>query len=128
MQGKAGGAISGFTGYPSSGVPPLYIYAVQTHGNRSAWVVASRVGYGYRWFRLNGVLSFWFAYVVTRPLGASFADWVGVSHSRGGLGVGTGLVSLALAGAIALLVAHLTVESPGRPRRSRRQRRALTSA
>jgi len=83
---------------------------------------------GYRWFRLNGVLSFWFAYVVTRPLGASFADWVGVSHSRGGLGVGTGLVSLALAGAIALLVAHLTVESPGRPRRSRRQRRALTSA
>ena len=50
MQGKAGGAISGFTGYPSSGVPPLYIYAVQTHGNRSAWVVASTVGYGYRWF------------------------------------------------------------------------------
>jgi uncharacterized membrane-anchored protein len=63
----------------------------------------------YRWFRLNPILSFWAAYVLTRPLGASFADWVGVSHARGGLAVGTGVVSLVLAGAIAVLVAYLTV-------------------
>jgi uncharacterized membrane-anchored protein len=63
----------------------------------------------YRWFRLNGILAFWWAYVVTRPLGASFADWVGVSHARGGLAVGTGLVSLVLAGAIAGLVSYLAV-------------------
>ncbi|MDQ1517791.1 MAG: hypothetical protein QOE80_3621 [Actinomycetota bacterium] len=63
----------------------------------------------YRWFRLNGILSFWWAYVLTRPLGASFADWVGVSHARGGLAVGTGLVSLVLAGAIVVLVSYLAV-------------------
>jgi uncharacterized membrane-anchored protein len=27
-------------------------------------------------FGLNGVFAFWFAYIVTRPLGASFADWL----------------------------------------------------
>jgi uncharacterized membrane-anchored protein len=63
----------------------------------------------YRWFRLNAILSFWWAYVLTRPLGASFADWVGVSHARGGLAVGTGLVSLVLAGAIVVLVSYLAV-------------------
>ncbi len=64
---------------------------------------------GYRSVRLNGIFAFWFAYVVTRPLGASFADWLGVSHARGGLGVGTGLVSAVLAAAIAVLVAYLAV-------------------
>lgn len=62
----------------------------------------------YRWFRLSPILTFWWAYVLTRPLGASFADWVGVSHARGGLDVGTGAVSLVLAGVIAVLVAYLT--------------------
>ncbi|HEY2190733.1 MAG TPA: hypothetical protein VGH76_00325 [Actinomycetospora sp.] len=47
----------------------------------------------------NVVATFWFAYVMTRPLGASVADWVGVPPSRGGVGIGTGLVSL-----VALLV------------------------
>lgn len=64
---------------------------------------------GYRFFRLNGIAAFWFAYVITRPLGASFADWIGVSHSRGGLGVGTGVVSVVLVAAIGVLVAYLTV-------------------
>ena len=30
----------------------------------------------WRWWRLNEVVAFWAAYVLTRPLGASFADWV----------------------------------------------------
>jgi uncharacterized membrane-anchored protein len=64
--------------------------------------------FGY--FRLdwNPILAFWFAYVVTRPLGASVADWLGVSHARGGLALGTGPVSLAFALAIAALVYHLS--------------------
>jgi uncharacterized membrane-anchored protein len=63
--------------------------------------------FGY--FRLdwNPILSFWFAYVVTRPLGASVADWLAVSHARGGLALGTGPVSLVLAAAIAAFVYHL---------------------
>src|SRR6516162_1860742 len=31
---------------------------------------------GWRWFGLNAIVAFWFAYIVTRPLGASFADWL----------------------------------------------------
>lgn len=64
---------------------------------------------GYRWFRLNSIFAFWFAYVVTRPLGASFADWLSVPASRGGLGLGWGWVSLALAILIACLVGYLSV-------------------
>ncbi|WP_225845233.1 hypothetical protein [Streptomyces sp. HPF1205] len=60
---------------------------------------------------LDPVTSFWWAYVLTRPLGASFADWMGVDRSRGGLGWGTGPVSLALAALIALAVGRLAAES-----------------
>jgi uncharacterized membrane-anchored protein len=56
---------------------------------------------------LDPVTSFWWAYVLTRPLGASFADWMGVGHSRGGLGWGTGPVSLALAVLIAVAVGRI---------------------
>lgn len=58
---------------------------------------------------LNEIGAFWFAYIVTRPLGASFADWTGKEHSLGGLGLGDGLVSLVLAILIIAFVAYLTV-------------------
>jgi uncharacterized membrane-anchored protein len=45
-------------------------------------------------FRLNAIAAFWITYVLTRPLGASFADYLGVPHSRGGLALGRGPVSL----------------------------------
>jgi uncharacterized membrane-anchored protein len=64
---------------------------------------------GYWLFRLNEVFTFWFAYIVTRPLGASFADWFGRPHSLGGVGLGTGRISLILAVIIAVLVAYLSV-------------------
>jgi uncharacterized membrane-anchored protein len=51
---------------------------------------------GFRWFKRNPVLCFWSAYVLTRPLGASFADWMGKSPSAGGLGWGDGTVAVAL--------------------------------
>lgn len=63
----------------------------------------------YRWLRLNAVIAFWCAYIVTRPLGASFADWAGVSYARGCLQWGTGPVSAALALAIIILVAAITI-------------------
>ena len=55
-------------------------------------------------FGLNEVAAFWFAYIATRPLGASFADWMGVPAARGGLDWGTGSVSLVLAILIAVMV------------------------
>jgi len=60
-------------------------------------------------FRLNPILAFWIAYVLTRPVGASFADYVAFPHSVGGLGVGHGPVALALTVVIAILVAYLAV-------------------
>jgi uncharacterized membrane-anchored protein len=62
---------------------------------------------GYFRFGMNSILAFWFAYVVTRPIGASIADWLAVSSARGGLALGTGPVSLVLAAAIAGFVYYL---------------------
>jgi uncharacterized membrane-anchored protein len=45
---------------------------------------------GYRWLHWNAIFSFWFAYVATRPLGASFADWMSKPKSVRGLGLGDG--------------------------------------
>ena len=42
---------------------------------------------------LNATAAFWASYIVTRPLGASFADWAAVPRSSGGLHLGTGLVT-----------------------------------
>lgn len=54
--------------------------------------------------RRFAVATFWAAYVLTRPLGASFADWFAVSHERGGVALGSGPVSLVLLGALVLLL------------------------
>ncbi|GAA2775327.1 COG4705 family protein [Streptomyces lavendulae] len=62
----------------------------------------------HRLFALPPVLGFWWAYVLTRPLGASFADWAGVGAGRGGLGLGTGPVSLVLAVIIVAVVLWLS--------------------
>lgn len=62
-----------------------------------------------RFFHMNPIFGFWFAYILTRPLGASFADWMGVSRARGGLEWGTGPVSLVLTLLIVTLVGYLTV-------------------
>ncbi len=59
-------------------------------------------------FGLNEVPAFWSAYILTRPLGASFADWMGHDQSAGGLGFGTGQVSLALTIAIVIAVGYLS--------------------
>ncbi len=64
---------------------------------------------GYWRFGWNAVFCFWFAYVATRPLGASFADWLGKPQNVRGLGLGDGPVTLALAIAIFCLVAYLAI-------------------
>ncbi len=50
--------------------------------------------------RANSVLAFWLAYVITRPLGASCADWLALPAERGGVGLGTLPVSLGLIASI----------------------------
>jgi len=63
-------------------------------------------GLGYRFAGLNAVFAFWLAYVMTRPLGASFADWVGKPY-LGGLGAGDGRIAAVLSVLIIVVVAYL---------------------
>jgi uncharacterized membrane-anchored protein len=66
-------------------------------------------GLAHRYAGLKAVLAFWIAYVLTRPLGASFADWIAVPPGRGGLDLGTGPITLVLVVAIAAGVTALSV-------------------
>jgi uncharacterized membrane-anchored protein len=91
--GTAAGDMTAYTmnlGYFSSGVLFAILLAIPA--------------LGYWLFGLNRIFTFWFAYILTRPVGASFADWISVSHSRGGLGLGEGPVSLGLTIIILVLV------------------------
>jgi hypothetical protein len=54
------------------------------------------------------VLSFWLAYILTRPLGANLGDWFASPRSEHGLGVGTAGTSYVFLGAIAITVAWLS--------------------
>jgi uncharacterized membrane-anchored protein len=58
----------------------------------------------WRFAGLNSVAAFWGAYVLTRPLGASLADWAG---KRDGLGLGEGTVTVLVLLAVVALVGRL---------------------
>jgi len=64
---------------------------------------------------MNEIFAFWFAYILTRPLGASFADWFGKPHHVGGLAFGDGYVSLGFAILIVGLVRYLTIADSRTP-------------
>jgi hypothetical protein len=72
-------------------------------------IVFAAVAVAHWKFRLNPILAFWVAYVLTRPVGASFADYIAFPQSVGGLGVGHGPVALVLTIIIAILVAYMAV-------------------
>lgn len=66
-----------------------------------------------RWkFGLNSVCAFWMSYVLTRPLGASFADYVSKPTKTGGVGFGNGPTAAVCFAAVAVLVAYLAVRRP----------------
>ena len=59
---------------------------------RSALMFASIIGLiaiAWKLFKLNSVLAFWMAYILTRPLGASIGDFLSQKRVDGGLGLGT---------------------------------------
>ncbi len=63
-------------------------------------------------FDVNAVAAFWSAYVVTRPLGASFADYISKPPDTSGIGFGDGPTALVFTLAVAVLVAYLAVARP----------------
>jgi uncharacterized membrane-anchored protein len=64
---------------------------------------------GYKLYGLNEVFAFWFAYIVTRPLGASFADWFGKPRAVGGRGLGDGVVAFTLTVLIVICVSYMSL-------------------
>lgn len=75
-------------------------------------------GLAYFGLRGNGILAFWASYVMTRPLGASFADWTGKSRHAGGIGIGDGTMAFVLAALIIAGVSYLSVSHADRLIRS----------
>jgi uncharacterized membrane-anchored protein len=65
----------------------------------------------WRYLELNAIVAFWAAYVLTRPLGASVADWL--ENRRDGLGLGAGPVAAGLTVAVVALVAYLMATRNG---------------
>jgi uncharacterized membrane-anchored protein len=63
-------------------------------------------------FGLNGVTAFWMSYIVTRPLGASFADYISKPKNNGGLNFGDGPTAIVFAVAVFVLVTYLTLARP----------------
>jgi uncharacterized membrane-anchored protein len=56
----------------------------------------------------NAVLSFWLAYILTRPLGANLGDWFATPSTQHGLGLGTAVTSAIFLTAILATVVYLT--------------------
>jgi uncharacterized membrane-anchored protein len=66
-----------------------------------------------RWqFGLNGIAAFWMSYVVTRPLGASFADYISKPHNISGINFGDGPTAIVFAVAVFVFVSYLAVAKP----------------
>jgi uncharacterized membrane-anchored protein len=63
--------------------------------------------------RMNGILAFWLAYILTRPMGASFGDLLSQPVADGGLGFGTVVTSFVFLGSIAGIIAYMTLTHEG---------------
>jgi uncharacterized membrane-anchored protein len=73
-----------------------------------------------RWrLGLNSVAAFWMSYIVTRPLGASFADYISKPKNISGIGFGDGPTAIVFAVAVFVLVSYLALVRPDiqKPRR-----------
>jgi uncharacterized membrane-anchored protein len=66
---------------------------------------------------MGPVLSFWLAYILTRPLGANIGDFLASPHKDGGLGLGTLWTSVVFLGTILAVVVYLTVTQVDRTER-----------
>ena len=67
-------------------------------------------------FKLNAVIAFWLAYILTRPLGASIGDYLSQAPEYGGLGLGTIVTSALFLTAILATVIYLTTTKKDAPR------------
>ncbi len=71
--------------------------------------IIAMVAFAHYVLKANAVLTFWMAYILTRPLGASFGDLLSQPIENGGLGLGTVGTSAVFLTVIFVLVAYLTI-------------------
>jgi uncharacterized membrane-anchored protein len=72
------------------------------------------VFFAHRVLKLNAILAFWLAYILTRPFGASLGDYLSQTRGDGGLGLGTTVTSVIFLLAISSVVAFLTISKKDR--------------
>jgi len=102
--GTAAGDLTAFSlgwGFPAS----IALYAA----------VIAAAAFAHLRLHANLIATFWLAYVVTRPLGASVADYLGLPRDTGALDLGLWQVSLGFLVTILALVGYLTVTSKDIP-------------
>ena len=78
---------------------------------KSALMFGAAIGavtIAWRVFKLNAILAFWLAYILTRPLGASLGDYFSQPKADGGLALGTTVTSFIFLSAILAVVVYLT--------------------
>ncbi len=66
----------------------------------------------HRQFHLDGIAAFWMSYIVTRPLGASFADYISKPKNISGINFGDGPTAIVFAVAVFVLVFWLALVRP----------------
>jgi uncharacterized membrane-anchored protein len=82
-----------------------YAVSILIFGGAIALVAIAHYG-----LKMNAILAFWLAYILTRPLGASIGDFLTQNSKKyGGLGLGTTTVSYIFVGLILALVAYLSI-------------------
>lgn len=83
-----------------------YVAAALIFGAVIAAIVAAHYG-----LKVNAVLTFWGAYVVTRPFGASLGDLLTAPRHEGGLNLGTNLTSALFLSVIVVIVAGFAIQA-----------------
>ncbi len=78
-------------------------------------IAIAAVGLAYFRFKINGVLAFWIAYILTRPLGASLGDLLSQPLANGGLALGTTLTSAVFLATIVALIVYLNYRQRQQP-------------
>ncbi|KAB2328697.1 hypothetical protein F7731_24575 [Cytobacillus depressus] len=71
-------------------------------------IIIALVFLAYKFLQLDGVLAFWIAYILTRPLGASLGDYLSQPKANGGLGLGTTVTSMIFLIAILAIIVFLS--------------------
>ena len=76
-------------------------------------MIITSLAFGYFFLKLDPILGFWLAYILTRPLGASFGDLLSQPAKFGGMGLGTIITSALFLGTIISIVVWISITRRG---------------